>query len=150
MTEQRRYQLQHIDHVELNVPDRYAAAAWYERVFGLSIVPDFEVWAQNPQGPLMIDLGGTKLALFEGRSSDLNMPTNGFHLVAFRADARNFLAFVAALPDLALTNDRGQPVTAAAIVDHDRSWSFYFTDPWGHRFEITTYDYESVKQQLQR
>ena len=43
-----------------------------KRVLGLEIVPEYEFWAQDPQGPLMIssDCGSTKLALFRG-------PTDG-------------------------------------------------------------------------
>jgi hypothetical protein len=51
----------------LFVPDRYAAARWYEQSLGLRILPQHEHWA-GPGGPLMIssDGGRTMLALFEG------------------------------------------------------------------------------------
>jgi catechol 2,3-dioxygenase-like lactoylglutathione lyase family enzyme len=57
-----------IDHVELFVPDRYQAAEWYRRVLGLKVVAEYEHWASDPRGPLMIssDGGHTKLALFQG------------------------------------------------------------------------------------
>lgn len=29
-------------------------------------------------------------------------------------------------------------------IDHGRSYSLYFSDPYGHRLEITTYDYDVV------
>lgn len=29
-------------------------------------------------------------------------------------------------------------------MDHDRSWSVYFSDPWGNLLEVTTYDYANV------
>jgi len=56
-----------IDHVELLVPDRYEAARWYQRILGLEVVPEYQDWAADPGGPLMIssDDGNTKLALFE-------------------------------------------------------------------------------------
>jgi catechol-2,3-dioxygenase len=47
-----------------------------------------------------------------------------------------------------LTSRSGQPLSAADVVDHDKSWSIYFNDPYGNPFEITTYDYETVRQQL--
>jgi len=63
-----------IDHVELIVPDRHAAAAWYENVLGLTIVPGTEDWARNSGGPLMIsgDGGRVCLALFRRPASRLH------------------------------------------------------------------------------
>jgi catechol 2,3-dioxygenase-like lactoylglutathione lyase family enzyme len=57
-----------IDHVEMFVPDRYEAAKWYDAILGLHILSDYEEWARDPGGPLMIssDNGNTKLALFTG------------------------------------------------------------------------------------
>ena len=130
-----------IDHVELFVPDRYEAAAWYERVLGLRILQDYEHWASNPRGPLMIssDGGPTKLALFQGEPQRTR-PTAGYHLVAFRLNAVEFKAFLEKLPDLALTDDKGATVTPAAVKDHGAAHSLYFSDPYGHRLELTTYD----------
>ncbi|MFQ5652872.1 MAG: VOC family protein, partial [bacterium] len=64
-----QFQVEQVDHIELFVPDRYEAARWYESKLGLRIVSEFEHWAANPRGPLMISTprGKTKLALFEGR-----------------------------------------------------------------------------------
>ena len=64
----RTFRVSQIDHVEMFVPDRYAAAAWYQQVLGLNVLRDYEDWAKDPHGPLMIssDDGNTKLALFEG------------------------------------------------------------------------------------
>lgn len=140
-----------IDHVELFVPDRYAAAAWYERVFGLTIVPGFEHWAESTGGPLMIssDGGATKLALFEGELPS-DGPRTGFQRVAFQVDGPGMLAFLDRLGKLELNNRHGERLTRSQIVDHDGSWSIYFSDPWGNRFEITTYDYAWVKGQLAR
>jgi len=52
------FRVDQLDHVELLVPDRYEAARWYERVLGLAIVSDYEYWAQDPNGPLMISPDG--------------------------------------------------------------------------------------------
>ena len=135
-----------IDHVELFVPDRYEAATWYQRVLGLEIVPEYEHWASDPRGPLMIssDGGDTKLALFEGTPQGPRQ-TAGFHLGAFRVDAASFVAFLNRLTVLDLTNHRGQQVTADLVADHSAAWSIYFNDPFGHRLELTTYEYEQVR-----
>jgi catechol 2,3-dioxygenase-like lactoylglutathione lyase family enzyme len=130
-----------IDHVEVFVPERYAAAAWYERVLGLRILPDYEHWAKDPRGPLMIssDDGATKLALFVGDSQGARQ-TAGWHLVAFRLSADDFRSFLLRLPELQLRDAKGDPVTAASVRDHGAAHSLYFTDPYGHRLELTTYD----------
>jgi catechol 2,3-dioxygenase-like lactoylglutathione lyase family enzyme len=135
------FKVQQIDHVELFVPDRRAAAEWYHQVLGLAIVEEFEAWAAHPRGPLMIssDGGRTKLALFEGAPQG-GRPTAGFHLVAFRVDAAGFLAFLGRLDWLDLRDDRDGPVTRGAVVDHEQAFSLYFCDPYGHRLELTTYD----------
>jgi catechol 2,3-dioxygenase-like lactoylglutathione lyase family enzyme len=138
-----------IDHVEMFVPDRSAAAGWYERVFGLEVMSEFRFWATDSGGPLMIssDGGSTKLALFEGNSQE-SRPTAGFHRVAFRVDAAGFMEFLLRLPGLDLKGAEGQPLTSDSVVDHQKAWSIYFSDPHGHRLEVTTYDYESVRASL--
>jgi catechol 2,3-dioxygenase-like lactoylglutathione lyase family enzyme len=134
-----------IDHVELFVPDRREASEWYRRVLGLEVVPEYEHWASDPRGPLMIssDGGDTKLALFEGPPQG-SRETAGFHLVAFRMDARGFRDFLYRLDSLELMNHRGQRVTAALVSDHTAAWSIYFSDPYGHRLEVTTYEHDQV------
>jgi catechol 2,3-dioxygenase-like lactoylglutathione lyase family enzyme len=138
-----------IDHVELFVPDRHEAAGWYCRVLGLHVVPGLEQWTANPSGPLMIatPAGGTKLALFEGQPQQ-SRPTAGFHRVAFGVDAEGFLAFVRSLEHHQLKDPQGRLVTAAAVVDHDRAYSIYFCDPYGHRLEVTTYEHDTVRNGL--
>ena len=135
-----------IDHVELFVPDRRVAAKWYQRVLGLEVSPEYEHWASDPRGPLMIssDGGDTKLALFEGTPQG-SRETAGFHLVAFRMDAESFMRFLHRVDSLELMNHRGRRVTAAMVSDHTSAWSIYFNDPYGHRLEVTTYEYEQVK-----
>jgi catechol 2,3-dioxygenase-like lactoylglutathione lyase family enzyme len=137
-----------IDHVELFVPERYEAAAWYERVLGLAIVPEYESWSADPGGPLMIsnDGGSTKLALFEGTPS--SSPAGGFRRVAFRTDVRGMREFLRRARELRLQDAHGQPVLADAVVDHGQAFSVYFADPYGYRFEVTTYDYEACGAML--
>jgi catechol 2,3-dioxygenase-like lactoylglutathione lyase family enzyme len=132
-----------LDHVELFVPDRAQGAEWYARVLGCRPVPGTEAWATHPQGPLMLspDGGRTKLALFAGEPQG-RRPTAGFHRVAFRLAGPEWLAFVARLPELGL----GEGSAAARVVDHTGAWSVYFTDPFGHHLEVTTYDADLVRQ----
>lgn len=127
-----------IDHVELYVPDRHGAAEWYRRVLGLHIVPEFEAWAADPGGPLMMATagGGTKLALFQGEPQG-SRATAGFHRVAFRVDAGTFVGFVRRLAE------DGQD---HRVVDHRLAWSVYFSDPYGHRLEVTTYEHDPVRE----
>jgi catechol 2,3-dioxygenase-like lactoylglutathione lyase family enzyme len=138
-----------IDHVELFVPNRREAARWYQQALGLQVVPEYQNWEEDPRGPLMIssDGGNTKLALFEG-DPQRDRPTAGFHLVAFRVDAAGFKQFVDRLHDLRLTDHRGRPVTRELVADHDKAYSIYFNDPYGHRLEVTTYDYEAARSAL--
>ena len=138
-----------IDHVELFVPDRHEAARWYHDVLGLEVMEGYREWADDPSGPLMIssDGGTTKLALFTGDPQN-QRPTAGFHLVAFRVDARGFIAFLERLPALRLTDHRGRAVARELAVDHDQAFSLYFSDPWGHRLELTTYEHEAVRAAL--
>jgi catechol 2,3-dioxygenase-like lactoylglutathione lyase family enzyme len=144
-----RFRVLQLDHVELFVPNRYEAASWYQRVLGLEIVPEYREWADDPHGPLMIssDDGSTKLALFEGQPQD-SRPTAGFHLVAFRVDAEGFLAFLRQLGEAKLRDDRDRLLTAGAVRDHQKAYSVYFCDPYGHRLEVTTYDYERTREAL--
>jgi catechol 2,3-dioxygenase-like lactoylglutathione lyase family enzyme len=135
------FRVDQIDHVELFVPDRHEAAAWYQRVLGLNVIAEYEHWAGDPRGPLMIssDVGNTKLALFQGTPQG-SRETAGFHRVAFRVGAANFATFLDRLEALELVDDRGQPVTAAMVKDHGAARSIYFNDPFGHRLELTTYE----------
>jgi catechol 2,3-dioxygenase-like lactoylglutathione lyase family enzyme len=143
------FRVAQIDHVELFVPDRRQAADWYRRVLGLDVVPEYEHWEEDPHGPLMIssDSGNTKLALFQGRPQG-SRETAGFHLVAFRVGAVDFAEFLRMVPDLGLTDHRGHRVTADMVVDHGSAYSIYFSDPFGHRLELTTYAYDETKTKL--
>lgn len=134
-----------IDHVELFVPDRAQAAEWYARALGLAPVPGTEAWANHPEGPLMIsaDGGSTKLALFRGQPQGPQR-TAGWHRVAFQVSGPGFLSFLAHARALQL-RDRNRPLT---ISDHATAFSVYFSDPYGHRLEVTTYDHAAVRAAL--
>lgn len=143
------FKVHHIDHVELFVPDRYEAARWYERTLGLSIVPEYEPWAEDPRGPLMIssDGGDTKLALFTGEPRG-QRPTAGFHLVAFRVDGSGFFRFLDHVEDAPVFDESGEEVRTLKPRDHGQAFSVYFRDPHGHRLEVTTYDAAYVREHL--
>jgi hypothetical protein len=67
----------------------------------------------------------------------------------FSVDAESFLRFRSQLDDLGLSNRFGDRVTADQISDHKLAWAFYFTDPYGNRYELNTYDYEPVRVALE-
>lgn len=130
-----------IDHVELTVPDRYEAASWYDEALGFEVVEEFEHWAARSAYPLMIssDGGDTMLALFGGnRSGD----DGGFRQVAFRADGEEFLQFLDRLRSTPDIDGRG------GVMDFESAYSVFFTDPYGHAYEVTTYDYAFVSDEL--
>lgn len=135
-----------LDHVELFVPQREAAAEWYQQVLDLTAVAAAADWATDPEGPLMIsgDGGDTKLALFRGKRPGGGSGA-GFFRVAFRVEGREFLTFVERLERLGIGEAGARP----RVVDHDLSFSVYFTDPYGHRLEVTTYDHLLVRSSRQ-
>jgi catechol-2,3-dioxygenase len=132
-----------IDHVEVEVPDRLAAAHWYHAVLGFEICQEYEPWAKHERGPLMIstDGGKTKLALFEGQPQGAARPI-GIRRIAFRIGGDDFLKLIEQLDALS-GNDT---VHRSEITDHDLSFSVYFSDPYGNSLEVTTYDYEAVRE----
>ena len=140
-----------IDHVELIVPDRREAASWYEAALGLKLVTEYEIWADDSHGPLMIsdDGGTTKLALFQGEP-DGDPERGGWLRVAFQRDAAGFLSFVDSAAGRGIVNETSKPLARADIVDHRQAYSVYFRDPWKHRLEVTTYEYAAVHEALSR
>jgi catechol-2,3-dioxygenase len=70
------------------------------------------------------------------------------HRVAFRTDADGFLTLFDRLERLDLTDRDGTQVTPSDAVDHDLSYSVYFTDPDGNRLEVTTPDRDAVTEAL--
>ncbi|MGH1373976.1 MAG: VOC family protein [Cellvibrionaceae bacterium] len=127
--------LQGIDHVHVYVADRTKAAQWYNLVMGFTINAEFESWANDPLGPLTIEdsSGQIHLALFQREQ---------FHpasTIAFRASGEDFLEWKQ------LLESQGLSVRCS---DHDLAWSMYFSDPDGNAHEITTYDHEIIRAEL--
>jgi len=136
-----------VDHVELFVPDRREAAGWYEKALGLKVVRGLEDWAVDG-GPLMVsgDGGATKLALFEGEARG-SRETADHQRVAFRVDGASFLRFLEGLEKAPVYDDKGHEMASVRVVDFDKAYSAFFCDPWGNRYEVTTYDHEEVANQ---
>ncbi len=124
-----------IDHIELFVPDRDAAVSWYGEWLGFQAMPEHAEWAAD--GPLMMtnDSGRSMLALFVGEAAG-EREVAGWRRVAFRTDADSFWSFAERY------RQSGQPIEGP--VDHQKSWSVYFSDPWGNALEVTTYNYSAV------
>jgi len=152
MGNEERVRVEQLDHVELIVPDRDEAAEWYERVLGLEICHEYQQWADRDGGPVMIsgDGGKTKLAVFEGQNDQPHESGgHGYHRVAFRVDGASFLQFVTRIEELPITDDDGRKVGLDDVVDHELAFSIYFSDPYGNRLEVTTYDYETTAVALE-
>ena len=124
------FTLQHLDHIAITVSDLQRSKEWYCDVLGM--VHEFPgLWEGVP---VMLSLGATFIALFPAQNGAMAVtplpPIRVAHF-AFRADYPNFEA-------------AQQSLTAKGIAfqfqDHDISHSIYFSDPDGHRLEITTYD----------
>src|SRR5262249_35645765 len=127
------------------VPDRQEAARWYQTVLGFQICPEFESWGESRSGPLMIssDEGNTKLALFEGQPQGAKRPI-GIRRIAFRIGGSDVLTLVKELD----SPEKGDPIEHSEIIDHDKSFSTYFSDPYGTPLEVTTYDYDFVAPRI--
>jgi catechol-2,3-dioxygenase len=128
--------LQAIDHIHVFVGARAAAEQWYASVLGLKRAPELEHWAADG-GPLTLTnaSGSIHLALFERTE----MPCRS--TVAMRVDADSFVSWQSHLRE-----HLGRDVPA---VDHDVSWSLYFSDPDRNPYEITCYDYSDLLNRLQ-
>ncbi len=117
-----------IDHVEVFVRDLEADVRWYGDVFGV-----VEVQRWNPE-PVMVEIGGTRLAFFLATEGGRPDPASGaphWHRVAFRTDEEGFGHAQRYLKSL------GIPFRGP--IDHDIARSIYFTDPDGNPLEITYY-----------
>jgi len=129
-------QLNHIDHIHIQVSDRPAAESWYKAVLGLRRKASLESWAV-PHGPLMLEneSGTVVFALFQRK------PQEHDSTIALNVSGQQFLQWCEHLAQ-ALAKELPH-------VDHGLAWSIYFDDPDGNPFEITTYDYDFVRSARQ-
>jgi hypothetical protein len=91
------------------------------------------------------------LALFEGEPPGFRTSgeyPRGFRRVAFRVDAGGFFQFLEQVKEHGVYSHEGQPVHQVEVVDHEKSYSVYFCDPYGNRYEVTTYAYAQVAARL--
>ena len=117
------------------------------RCWAWGVVAELEGWATDG-GPLMVsgDDGRTMLALFEGEPRG-SRETAGHHRVAFRVDGPSFLRFVEGT-ERAPVYDEGRETASGRLMDHEKAYSVYFCDPWGNRYELTTYGRDEVAARL--
>jgi catechol 2,3-dioxygenase-like lactoylglutathione lyase family enzyme len=137
------FKVEQIDHIHVHVANQREAAAWYQKVLGLEILPEHEGWAVGG-GPLTIssDGGNTAIALFARDNSATRT------VIAYRVSGKGFMEFLSRLVGLDLKGRNDERVTENDAVDHDHSFSIYFYDNDQNPIEITTYDYNLVKNQL--
>ena len=137
--------LEGIDHVAMSVPDVERSAQWYIDVLGFERRYQ-EMWDGIP---IFINKGTTSIALFPahsnttstslgaGASAKAASERSGVRMLhlAFRANRKNFLA---------AQDELKQRGIQFEFQDHEISHSIYFSDPDGHKLEITTYDLEGA------
>lgn len=121
-----------LDHVALTVRDQKRSLAWYQQVLGME--QRYEE-ANGPDDPIFLCAGNACLALFPAQTSDplpvLDHQTIAMRHFAFRLDRANF--------DRAQIELRERQILFR-FVDHRIAHSLYFSDPDGHRVELTTYE----------
>ena len=120
-----------IDHFHLYVSDKKQALKWYQTILGFNIYEPLKLW-DTEKGPLTIaePSGTIHLALFTRQQQP---PTTS---IAFKSNGKQFIAWKRHL---------NYHNISFRLADHGVSWSIYFSDPDNNQHEITTYDYEKVK-----
>lgn len=73
-------------------------------------------------------------------------PADGVLRVAFRTTGEGFLTFVSRLDSVHEIDASGP----GDVTDFGGAYSVFFTDPYGHPFEVTTYDDDVVSDALDR
>ncbi|QEL12368.1 VOC family protein [Kushneria phosphatilytica] len=128
--------LKGVDHIHVFVTDRHAAEAWHHRVLGMTRIESLAFWAADPQGPLMIADASQSvcLSLFERPAQPCRST------LAMRVSGEAFRQWRAHLGE--------QLATPPGLEDHEVAWSLYFKDPDGNPFEITTYEYAMLVDEL--
>lgn len=126
------FKMDHLDHVALAVKDLTRSARWYQEVLGLERRYQ-EAWGDVPT---MLCAGNTCLALFPASTAEPKpVPddnTIAMRHLAFRVSRKNFERAQEELSRRAI---------AYEFEDHEIAHSIYFSDPDGHRLELTTYEF---------
>jgi catechol-2,3-dioxygenase len=124
--------IDHLDHVALNVKNPARSVQWYQEVLGLERRYE-EAWGEVPT---MLCAGNTCIALFPTKTQEPKPApdddTIAMRHLAFRVNRKNFEQAQIEL------QQRG---IAFEFEDHEISHSIYFSDPEGHRLELTTYEF---------
>jgi catechol 2,3-dioxygenase-like lactoylglutathione lyase family enzyme len=126
------FRIEGIDHVALCVKDLERSRAWYQEVLGLERRYQ-EAWGE---APTMLGAGNTCIALFPTTTQEPK-PTPDYNTIAmrhlaFRVNRKNFEQAQKELSQRAISFE---------FEDHDIAHSIYFSDPDGHRLELTTYEF---------
>ncbi|MGH7600309.1 MAG: VOC family protein [bacterium] len=123
--------IDHIDHVALAVKNLEHSRKWYQEVLGLERRYE-EAWGEVPT---MMCVGNTCIALFPTKTQEPkpapDYDTIAMRHLAFRVSRKNF--------EQAQVELRNRGI-AFEFQDHDIAHSIYFSDPDGHRLELTTYE----------
>ena len=127
--------LKSIDHVHVFVLNRVAAIDWYLNVLGMKPIGELEFWSKDG-GPLTITdpSGNVHIAIFESSKERCRST------IALGVGATEFMDWKQHLSE--------KLVQSLEAVDHTVSWSLYFTDLDGNPYEVTTYEYDAVAEQL--
>lgn len=126
------FKVDHLDHVALAVKDLKRSTRWYQEVLGLERRYQ-EAWGDVPT---MLCAGNTCIALFPASTSEPKAApdenTIAMRHLAFRVSRKNFERAQEELSRRAIAFD---------FEDHEIAHSIYFSDPDGHRLELTTYEF---------
>ena len=126
--------LNNIDHLHIYTKNRAKATQWYQETLGFNVDSKYDEWASQ-DGPLVMTnpQGNIHLAFFE------RVDFSPSSIIAFGTDSDGFFEWKKYLEKSGLLT---------AYKDHTLSWSLYFSDSDGNGLEITTEDYEAVKQRI--
>jgi len=123
------FRLQRLDHVSLNVSDRWRSISWYREVLGLEQRGE----PTQDDEPVFMGEFGTCVALFQARAPAVvrEHESVGLRHVAFTVGKEDLGRAQARL------RERGVDFRPE---DHGNARSVYFSDPDANVIELTTYE----------
>lgn len=139
-------------HFCISVPDREAAIAWWQRVFGFEHEFSFEIAHISAKGAF-IHLGGIRLELFEiagsaatpeeRRLPNTDLKTQGMKHFCFAVDdtqATAEILYAAGVEIVGIARGKGKPMLREEdphlTGDRQPATAIFITDPWGTLIEI--------------